>query len=111
LTQATKNATKTTDTENMFRTIGYNGYGFNMKTRTRLYGQFIRPRLEYGVQLKTLEWAQHKMVPVERELFDELSGTAISTVGGLILVELVRIVQAAEESVVFISDSGGLFHI
>ena len=47
---------KTVDTVNLLRTVGFNGYGFATKVKKRLgwaglYETFIPPRLEYGMLL------------------------------------------------------------
>jgi hypothetical protein len=63
----TRLCSKTVDVVNMLRGVGYNGYGFAIKVKRRLYETFIRPRLEYGLQLvqargailRMLERTQH----------------------------------------------------
>lgn len=58
---------KTLDALNLIRSLGFNGWGFSTEVKKRLYETFIRPRLEYGLQLispcrivlKMLETTQH----------------------------------------------------
>lgn len=44
-------AAKTIDSVNLLRTIGFNGYGFAISVKRRMYETFIRPKLEYGLAL------------------------------------------------------------
>ena len=67
IAHATRLCSKTVDSINMMRSVGYNGGGFSTKVKKRLYETFIRPKLEYGLQiiqprgavLKMIEQTQH----------------------------------------------------
>ena len=47
----TRNAAKAIDSINLMRMIGCHGGGFAISVRRRAYETFIRPKLEYGLQL------------------------------------------------------------
>lgn len=67
LGHVTRMALKTCDAANLMRSIGANGHGFGTAAKKRHYETFVRPRLEYGLQLlgpnkavlHVLEKAQH----------------------------------------------------
>ena len=51
LAHAQRMASKTVDAVNLLRAVGMNGFGFAISVRKRLYETFVRPKLEYGLQI------------------------------------------------------------
>ncbi|SAL96426.1 hypothetical protein [Absidia glauca] len=49
----THNTTKALTSMHLLSSIGVNGSGYNRLTSTRLYHQFIRPQMEYGLAIAT----------------------------------------------------------
>jgi hypothetical protein len=87
----TRTCSKTTDATNILRMIGYNGHGFATKVKKRLYETFIRPRLEYGLQLiqpqgkvlKLLEQTQHGALCAMFSVNRRTSATKLRTYSGI----------------------------
>lgn len=86
---------KATDCANMLRTVGYNGWGFGIKTKRRIYETFIRPILEYGLSLikptvenmKLLERAQHAALAVMFSVSTNTSYSKLRVLAGVIAMK------------------------
>lgn len=68
LAHVTRLVGTTTNCINMIRAVGFHGHGFSIAVRRRMYETFVRPKLEYGLQLmepkgevlKTVERTQYQ---------------------------------------------------
>jgi hypothetical protein len=65
---------KTMESINMMRSVGFNGGGFAGKVKRRIYLSFIRPKLEYGLQIieargKKLELLERTQASALRAMF------------------------------------------
>lgn len=84
-------ATKAIDAANLMKAIGMNGYGFDIRTKRRIYETFIRPKLEYGLQLmrpsgvmiRLLERAQHYALCAMHSVHCTTSDDALRSITGI----------------------------
>jgi len=87
----TRLAEQTVNASNMLRPVGFNGYGHAISVKRRMYETFIRPKLEYGLQildpdleaLKILEKAQYKALCVMFSVSENTSKAALLGITGI----------------------------
>lgn len=87
---------KTTDCLNRLRGIGYNGYGYSIAIKRRIYETFIRPKLEYGLCIlpqtpfvkKCIAKAQSAAMCVLHSVGNTASHLAMEELAGVVPMEL-----------------------